>query len=284
MREWFMGSDYASIERENILDYGRKIGQTGDLFFRDLYSDRTHFIYELLQNAEDALFRHSQALPSHNFPHSVTFRLNKDRLVVSHYGIPFSEADVVGICGILRGTKSDDLTQIGKFGIGFKSVYAYTTTPHIHSGNEHLCIRDFVKPQAVPDAGVSLGETLFILPFDRTDASPTTAFQEIATRLDGLSFRTLLFLQQIERVSWEIEGGEHRTYLRESQLLSQTSRKLMLSVSIGTIDSTDEWILFQRLTRTDSGKELPVEIAFQLQKNLNARLPSTTRLITLTLS
>src|SRR5260370_17471423 len=104
MREWFMGSDYASIERENILDYGRKIGQTGELFFSALYSDRTHFIYELLQNAEDALFRHSQALPSHNFPHSFTFRFNKDRLVVSHYVIPFIQPALTSISYILTST------------------------------------------------------------------------------------------------------------------------------------------------------------------------------------
>ena len=41
----------------------------------------------------------------------------------------FNERDVRGVCGVGEGTKAEDLTQIGKFGIGFKSVYAYTFNP-----------------------------------------------------------------------------------------------------------------------------------------------------------
>src|SRR2546426_7489451 len=49
------------------------------------------------------------------FPYTTLFRS-------SHHGAPFTEGDVRGICGIAESTK--DLTAIGRFGIGFKSVYA----------------------------------------------------------------------------------------------------------------------------------------------------------------
>ena len=91
-----------------------------------LYSDRTHFIFELIQNAEDAGAT------------ELTFELFDDRLELRHDGRPFSPADVRGICGVTAGTKTEDLTQIGKFGIGFKSVYAYTNSPSVFSGEEHF--------------------------------------------------------------------------------------------------------------------------------------------------
>ena len=82
-----------------------------------LYSERTHFIFELIQNAEDAGAT------------DLAFELFADRLEVRHDGRPFTEADVRGVCGVGQSAKSGDLTKIGKFGIGFKSVYAYTRSP-----------------------------------------------------------------------------------------------------------------------------------------------------------
>ena len=56
----------------------------------------------------------------------VEIRLHDDRLELRHNGKPFDERDVTGVCGIGEGSKAGDYSQIGKFGIGFKSVYAYT--------------------------------------------------------------------------------------------------------------------------------------------------------------
>ena len=109
-----MPSDYDKIRDDNIREYGQ--GTRHLSFLGRLYTDRTHFIFELLQNAEDA------------GASKVLFQLAEDRLEVLHDGRLFNEQDVRGICGVGEGTKTEDLTQIGKFGIGFKSVYAYTTT------------------------------------------------------------------------------------------------------------------------------------------------------------
>lgn len=70
-------------------------------------------------------------------------------LKVSHLGKPFNEADVRGICGIAESTKA--LTAIGRFGIGFKSVYAFTDRPEVHSGDESFAIENLVWPLATAD-------------------------------------------------------------------------------------------------------------------------------------
>ncbi|MEV4296035.1 sacsin N-terminal ATP-binding-like domain-containing protein [Microbispora rosea] len=189
-----MTSDYERIRRDNIREYGEGTRHL-DILQR-LYADRTHFIFELLQNAEDA--RATQ----------VTFVLAPHQLVVQHDGRPFNEADVRGICGVSASTKEDELTAIGKFGIGFKSVYAYTTLPEVHSGEEHFRIRHYVRPEPAAWHGDSLnGGTLFLFPFDRDDLAPELAYDEIAEGLMHLDPIALLFLQHVRDVTFESESG-----------------------------------------------------------------------------
>src|SRR5712692_4985241 len=147
-----MPSDYDRIRADNILEYGQ--GTRHLSFLGRLYTDRTHFVFELLQNAEDA------------GASRILFRLFNDRLAVTHDGRPFNELDVRGVCGVGEGTKAEDLTQIGKFGIGFKSVYAYTSTPEVHSGSASFSIRDYVLPQDIPRKGTGVDTTLFVIPFN----------------------------------------------------------------------------------------------------------------------
>ena len=77
------------------------------MLLADRYEERTHFIFELLQNTEDALARRQSPPRSR----AVSFDLNETSLRVSHYGDPFNHYDVVGICGIDKSTK--EVNEIG---------------------------------------------------------------------------------------------------------------------------------------------------------------------------
>ena len=169
-----MTCDYETIRSENMKRYGTDIGRIGQMLLADRYDERTHFIFELLQNAEDALVRRTGWQGSQ----AVSFDLKETSLRVSHYGYPFDEADVRGICGIAEGTK--DINEIGRFGIGFKSVYAFTKRPEIHSGSEAFAIEKFVWPIAIPTINRNADETVIQIPFKPADSS---AQGEIA---DGL--------------------------------------------------------------------------------------------------
>lgn len=61
-------------------------GSKYENFFAGYYSENNHFVYELLQNAEDA---------EATF---ITFVYQRDRLTIYHNGRPFNEMDVNGIC------------------------------------------------------------------------------------------------------------------------------------------------------------------------------------------
>ena len=123
----------------------------------DLYPDNAHFIYELLQNAEDA------------GASKVHFVLHTDRLEFEHNGHElFDIDDVKSITSIGNSTKkADDPTNIGKFGIGFKAVFAYTNTPKIESDEFHFCIRNMVVPdtEGLSPGGTRCAEDLLCLPF-----------------------------------------------------------------------------------------------------------------------
>ena len=127
--------------------------------FVDMYGDPTHFILELIQNAEDALAKRPTGW---NGSRTISFNLLKPRIRIEHHGRPFNRKDVEGITVTLSSTKQDDLTQIGKFGVGFKSVFAITNRPRIHSGREDFDIKDFrCTVQYIAFAGPPSGRDCF---------------------------------------------------------------------------------------------------------------------------
>ena len=200
-----MASAYDLIRTDNEREYGAGIARWGREVLAIRYDDRTHFIFELLQNAEDALARRG----GWQGTRSVTFHLTDSALRVSHFGQPFSERDVRGICGIAESTK--DLTSIGRFGIGFKSVYAFTDRPEVHSGTDDFAIESYVWPTAIAAIDRQPEETVFILPLNAADIG---AHAEIVAGLQKLGARTLLFLRHIDEIAWTVEGGPSGLYFR----------------------------------------------------------------------
>ncbi|MFC1901604.1 sacsin N-terminal ATP-binding-like domain-containing protein [Chloroflexota bacterium] len=254
-----MVSNYTSIRKENERRYGTDIGRIGPMLLADRYADRTHFIFELIQNAEDSLARRG----GWKGKRSISFELSKTQLQVSHFGIPFIEPDVRGICGIGESTK--DITSIGRFGIGFKSVYAFTDRPEVHSGYENFAINCFVWPEAVPPIGTNLDETTFILPFRTGDI---LAGEEIRNGLRGLGPRTLLFLREIEDISWADEDGTSGFYFRgKPEAFGDTGRKVTITGEERGVELSVEetWIIFSHEVVAPDGKRVGyIEIAWQL--------------------
>ena len=249
-----MPSDYNQIREDNIKEYGE--GQRHLSFLEKLYTDRTHFIFELLQNAEDAGAT------------KILFELFSDRLEIKHDGRPFNESDVRGICGIGEGEKTRDLTKIGEFGIGFKSVYAYTSAPEIHSGDEHLRIEHYVRPSG--EKTMELADwctTVFLLPFKAQVQG--NAYDEIAERLRNLSVRTLLFLRRIKEIEYKLENGENGEYLYEEKNRGSCREVTVIGHNNGQ-DEDESWLIFERKVKVpESGRNsagsVPVEIGFLLE-------------------
>ena len=265
-----MPSDYARISAENERRYGTEVSYYGS-DFADRYTERTHFIFELLQNAEDALRWREEAEPGHHHPRSVKFPLFPDHLEITHFGLPFSEDHVRAICSIKRGTKHQTWTDIGKFGIGFKSVYAYTKRPEVHSDDEHFVIESYVHPRATAARGAHPSQTLFYIPFDHDEVPPEQAYAEISARLAKLHFRTLLFLNQIESVDWEIIGKSSGSYTRETKRRGDHKEVTLVgqaNVGENAKPLEEQWLVFSRpvttITTPEGESAGQVEVAFRL--------------------
>lgn len=185
---------YQRISNENRTKYGTEAERVLRIIINQ-YSDRTHFIYEILQNAEDAGATR------------INFKLEKDKLLVFHNGRPFNEKDIVGVCGIANGTKEDG-TRIGHFGIGFKSVYCYTESPYIYSGDYHFIIKSQLFPEEVPGKkDLDYYETCMSLPFNKSDVPANIAFEEIKNALiRKINAESILMLNNIADVKIEIQG------------------------------------------------------------------------------
>ncbi len=213
-----------------------------------LYSDSSHFVYEILQNAEDAEAK------------SITFNLFADRLEVFHNGKPFIFKDVESITSIGKSTKTEDITAIGKFGVGFKSVYAITQSPTIRSGEFDFTIKNFVVPSLNADRQ-SHSDTCILLPFDHQSRTADQTRTLVRNRLENLGLLTLLFLKHIAEVAWN-ESGSGGQYKRSAET-EYKGFKNVCRVRLQSLSTAEEYLVFERPI-TISDKELRVEIAYKI--------------------
>jgi hypothetical protein len=158
-------------------------------FVEDLYPDRVHFIYELLQNAEDAGAT------------TARFALCENSLSFEHDGRAFSEPDIWAITDFAETSKED---KIGRFGVGFKAVFAYSETPEVWSPTFSFKISELVLPTEIEARSDLCERTRFEFPFNNPKKSPRDAYTEVEAGLEELAETTLLFLSHLKCITWKI--------------------------------------------------------------------------------
>ena len=233
------------------------------------YKEKAHFVYELLQNADDA-----QATEA-------TFSLRHEDLVFRHNGkVRFSissteeeNGHINAITSIGNSNKENNGNTIGKFGVGFKAVFQYTKLPHIYDDNFCFKIENYIVPTLVSTdfEGRKKGETVFVFPFD----TPVAAFKEISKRLGTLN-NPILFLRNLQKVTIFIEGEETKEYSKET--LEQHRHKDILHefVSLNNFGNRNQIHLFtEKITVTEDGKESSHYISAAYPLNENGELDTS---------
>lgn len=179
----------------------------------DKYPESAHFVYELLQNADDA-----EAT-------SVEIILRDEELIFKHNGKKHFDiteegaeqiGDINSITGIGDSTKIESQNKIGKFGVGFKAVFQYSDVPEVYDDVFKFKIENYIIPTLLthdhPERNV--GETLFVFPF----SDKLKSHKDISERLKKLQ-NPLLFLHSLEKISWRIDlsgrKGETVEYIKE---------------------------------------------------------------------
>lgn len=191
---------------------------------------RGRLVYELLQNADDAL------LDIQTTDDRALFHLTDDELWVANTGRPFTTADVRGLCGLgassKAGSQDRKRASIGHKGLGFKSVLEITDAPEAFSDsvcfslgrvharpriedlwrtNDRGPVRDVpamrfpapIDPHPMWEELRALGfHTAFRFPFhSRIQAQHRDA---LAEQLLTLPTTTVLFLKHLEEVVIEV--------------------------------------------------------------------------------
>jgi hypothetical protein len=214
------------------------------------YADPTHFIFELLQNAEDT--GATQA----------SFRLESDAIIFEHNGRAFDRGDIEGITGIGNTTKLEEANKIGCFGIGFKSVYVVTQRPEVHCTIEEMpiafAIGDLVVPELIATSHTA-ATTQIVLPLP-ADISQGT-IDKVRAALDASGPRSLLFLQNLIRLEWTDGSATARCVVEDG---AGGMRILRTSVGTKTV-VTDRFIVLTRsLRRENDLRQYSVKIAMRL--------------------
>lgn len=228
-----------------------------------LYTSSGHFIFELLQNAEDVGAT------------TVKFKLYEDKLVFEHNGTrPFDIADIDSITNIGDSTKFGDGNSIGKFGIGFKSVFEYTASPEIHSGKYHFKIEDMFIPKVIdslPDYDSSM--TVIILLFNG-DKNRAKCYEEIRTSLKDLSPLSLLFLKNIKIITSCFNGSEIKLSMDSFTEVACPSNLCRLRKTDNGVLVNSDGGFYKRFFKTvtvvadENGnkKDINIAIAFKVKK------------------
>ncbi|CAF1159124.1 unnamed protein product, partial [Didymodactylos carnosus] len=108
-----------------------------DKLANDLYSEQTHFVLELLQNADDNLYLLIQ-LSQSDVP-KVKFIISKTAIILCNNEDGFTKINM-GEYGVsVRSSDKHKQGYLGHKGIGFKSVFIVTDRPEIHSNGYHVC-------------------------------------------------------------------------------------------------------------------------------------------------
>ena len=234
------------------------------------YSDQAHFIYELIQNADDVGATEAR------------FELYNERLVFIHNGsrhfnvsdLDTEEEDTkTGKLGDLNAITSiansnKTAASIGKFGVGFKAVFQYTTTPYIYDPEICFKIERFIVPVIINDVCdlKKKNETAFVFPFNHPDRKADEAYEDISHKLQNLLFPTL-FLNNLEKISYKVgkKHGEYEKQIKETRIIDETTAERIEIVN-GQSKEKDKMWLFSR--KTEEGYKYSVGFIFDEEGKL----------------
>lgn len=186
------------------------------LLAEELNTKETHFILEILQNAEDNEYSGTPELSLNIEVGNPTNTPSADGcLVVLNNEVGFQLENVRSLSSVGQSTKKDKSQgYIGEKGIGFKSVFRVTDSPHIFSNGFQFRFHipteaegfGYILPhwvEALPSL-VKKGVTAILLPLQPGKKAL------VAKQLSKIAPESILFLQKLKR----LEVGEGRSILR----------------------------------------------------------------------
>ncbi|CAI5729829.1 unnamed protein product [Hyaloperonospora brassicae] len=247
----------------------------------ELYSESTHFVLELLQNADDNAYDDA-VVPLGEF--TVTA---DQEIVFYNNERGFSPENIRAICDVGASTKGapDAEASIGKKGIGFKSVFKVSDNPQVHSNGFHISFHakdsqhgsgmGYILPYWMDDVTrwKQRRGTTFVLPLNSASIHRAG---DISQSLMAFEPSVLLFLRRIRELRLrDLARQETLHFLKKEsnlhrdthvvQLLSQVKRNgksenVAQQSWLVVKNELEPPLLFRRSRPTEIALALPVAI------------------------
>ena len=257
---------------------------------QDLYAENAHFVFELIQNAEDAgatsvtfILTDKGVFFLHNGARDFTVTSASNEKLDTKNG---TLGDLNSILSVGNSNKKFEGNKIGKFGCGFKSVFCYTDTPVLINKDLKIKIIDHIYFERCPEsevneynssilseaqkASVNLnlekdGSTIIYLPFNKVNSvnNINNFYADVRNRLQGLT-APLLFMENISDIKIIINGSCQRYHKEESPVPINSDIELHKIVHY----DPDNVFYFWKFSRSD--KELKkYSVLFKSSENWN---------------
>lgn len=195
-----------------------------DHLAQGLYTRNAHFIFELIQNAEDNTY-------GNNIEPSLTFKLLQDDptntpgadgvIIVENNEVGFSPENIDAICAVGKSTKKKQEGFIGEKGIGFKSIFRVTSNPFLFSNGYQISLPKnhkqtglgFIVPEWVENIPqiINTSRTSIILPLDQ----PDFGYDVVKKMLWEIEPETILFLTKLNEIKIVTDRGEGFTVIKD---------------------------------------------------------------------
>ncbi|XP_015211657.2 uncharacterized protein [Lepisosteus oculatus] len=263
--EFGIGVDLNEEGRNLMNVHQERLGRSLDRLSTELYSKDTHFVLELIQNADDNSYPVDGGLQP-----ALTFMVEKDCISILNNECGFEERNIRAVCDVGRSTKGKHkYGYIGQKGIGFKSVFKVTDCPEIHSNGFHICFdknsgpMGYILPHwleterplpVAEELKLNSWTTKIILPLRCESYQTRNLFHDVHPSL-------LLFLHRLRSITIVNQS--------ENRVISMTRRDLAGNVlEVQHTDGTERWLVLKRTLCAkkikDNVESTEIALAFKL--------------------
>uniref|UniRef100_A0A3P8TIF1 Wu:fj29h11 n=1 Tax=Amphiprion percula TaxID=161767 RepID=A0A3P8TIF1_AMPPE len=257
--EFGIGVELTAEGQKLMQVHQERLGRSLDRLSTELYSKDTHFVLELIQNADDNSYPSEAGVVP-----ALAFVVERDCITVLNNETGFQKENIKAICDVGRSTKGKHKYGYIQKGIGFKSVFKVTDCPEIHSNGFHLRFNKtcgpmgYILPHWTEDER-PLWTTKISLPLRSENRLTRNLFNDVHPSL-------LLFLHRLRSI----------TIYNQSEKRHVTMTRKDLSHSVLEVEHTEgieRWLVVKTTLKPKKQIKEDVEstelaLAFQLGSDI----------------
>lgn len=251
-----------------------RVKDMAKIISENLYSEDSHFIYELIQNAQDNDYKEEKK--------KLDFFVYPNAILIKNNEIGFNSEQIRSICDFAKSVKKGKkaLGYIGEKGIGFKSVFAITDQPAIYSNGYRFFFKknEYIEPYWLEDLSEYPKEfqdensTNIYLPYSKDFKNQ----KDIEKKIRDIEPILLLFLDSLDEINI-YNDDKHILAVSKSSIINDKQN----IVTIYSGDKKDKFITYSKVINCKDSiveekrkdvKKRQVIVAFPLQEIDDTRI------------